>query len=354
MANPNALKLFLEGSSRWNSAREEVREYDIDLSDTDFHSEITAVTKDLFSAEIDGYDLSDCNLNRVSLRNCYCIRTSFARSHLHFSDLVDGYFQNCSFVDAELQVSKIGSAKFSNCDFTGAKLSYCSAEETDFTGSTLRDAAMDNMSLVATDFTGATLERCSVYGISAWDLVLDGANQSDLYIAKEFSGISVPSIELAQFVSLLVNNPSIRNVIETITSKAVLILGRFTKNRKATLDELRRQLTARGYVPILFDFEVPSTRDITETIITLASLSKFVVADLSEPKSVPQELSHIVPHFPSIPLQPIILNTEREYGMFEHFKSYPWVLEVLQYQEGNVSILVDEIISKCEAFNEPA
>lgn len=354
MADPNTLRLFLAGSSEWNSARDQNKGYLFDLSDIDFHAEISAVTKDPFSVEICDYDLSGCNMNRVSLRNCFCIRTNFSGASLHFSDLVDGFFQDCSFVDAELQVSKIGSAEFVNCDFTGAKLSYCSAEEAAFTGSVLQDAAMDNMSLVATDFTNVTLKGCSVYGISAWDLVLDGTDQSDLYITKDFTGVSVPSIELAQFVSLLVNNPSIRDVIETITSKAVLILGRFTKERKATLDELRSQLTARGYVPILFDFDGPKSRDITETVITLASLSKFVVADLSDPKSVPQELSLFVPNFPSVPLQPIILNDEREYSMFEHFKSYPWVLEILKYEESHIGDIVDAIVNQCEAYSAKA
>ena len=193
MANPDTLKLFLTGSDKWNASRVKRRDQFIDLSDIDFHAEITAITNDPYCAEIDDYDFSSCNLNRASFRNCYCSRTKFDGSWLHFSDLVDGYFLDCSFVAAELQVSKIGSAKFINCDFTGAKLSYCSAEETDFNGSILRDTAMDNMSLVATDFTGATLEGCSVYGISAWNLILEETSQSNLFISKDFSGISVPS-----------------------------------------------------------------------------------------------------------------------------------------------------------------
>jgi hypothetical protein len=39
------------------------------------------------------------------------------------------------------------------------------------------------------------------------------------------------------------------------TSKAVLILGRFTDERKAVLDALRDELRKRNYLPILFDFD---------------------------------------------------------------------------------------------------
>jgi len=70
-------------------------------------------------------------------------------------------------------------------------------------------------------------------------------------------------LEVAQFVYLLVNNQRIRHVIDTITSKIVLILGRFTHERKAVLDALRDELRKRDYLPILFDFDKPASRDLT-------------------------------------------------------------------------------------------
>ena len=72
--------------------------------------------------------------------------------------------------------------------------------------------------------------------------------------------ITVDNLEVAQFIYLLLNNPKIREVIDTIAKKAVLILGRFTPERKAVFDALREALRTRGYLPILFDFEKPSSR----------------------------------------------------------------------------------------------
>ncbi len=63
---------------------------------------------------------------------------------------------------------------------------------------------------------------------------------------------------------LLLNNQKIRDVIDTIAKKAVLILGRFTPRRKAILDVLREALRTHAYVPILFDFDKPASRDLTE------------------------------------------------------------------------------------------
>ena len=47
---------------------------------------------------------------------------------------------------------------------------------------------------------------------------------------------------MAQFIYLLLDNSKIREVIDTVAKKAVLILGRFTPERKAILDALRNVL----------------------------------------------------------------------------------------------------------------
>jgi hypothetical protein len=34
-----------------------------------------------------------------------------------------------------------------------------------------------------------------------------------------------------------------------------------------------------------------------------------------------------------VPVKPLLHAAEMEYGMFEHFKRYPWVLELYRYQD---------------------
>jgi 5-methylcytosine-specific restriction endonuclease McrBC regulatory subunit McrC len=99
---------------------------------------------------------------------------------------------------------------------------------------------------------------------------------------------------------LLLNNQKIRHVIDTITSKVVLILGRFTPERKAVLDAIRKELRQRDRLPVLFDFEKPTNRTTEETVSTLAHMVRFVIADLTDAKSVLQELRSIVPNSPSV------------------------------------------------------
>src|SRR5262249_56896068 len=124
--------------------------------------------------------------------------------------------------------------------------------------------------VVETELTNADLTGCRIHGISAWGLKLEGTKQQNLVITEVGEpAITVDNIEVAQFIYLLLHNQKIREVIDTITSKTVLILGRFTDERKAVLDALREELRKRNYLPILFDFSVPATRDITETISLL-------------------------------------------------------------------------------------
>ena len=95
---------------------------------------------------------------------------------------------------------------------------------------------------------------------------------------------------------------------------AELILGRFTPERKALLDAIRDQLRKRSYLPVLLDFEKPATGDITETVRTLAHMARFVIADITDAKSIPQELMAIVRDLPSVRVQPLLLASQHGTG----------------------------------------
>ena len=98
-------------------------------------------------------------------------------------------------------------------------------------------------------------------------------------------------------------------------------------------DAIRDALRQQNLLPVLFDFEGPQNRDLTETISTLAHLSRAIIADLTDARSVPQELMAIVPSLPSVLIQPIVARPAREYATFEHLARYPWVAEVFRYSD---------------------
>jgi hypothetical protein len=147
------------------------------------------------------------------------------------------------------------------------------------------------------------------------------------------------------------NNERIRRAIDAITSKVVLILGRFSPTRKPVLDAIRNEIRALNYLPILFDFDKPSSLTTVETVSTLAHLARFVIADLTDAKSVLQELQAIVPSSPSVIVQPLLLTSQEEPGMFDFIRSFPWVLSTYRYEsvETLLSELKQAVIAPAEA-----
>jgi hypothetical protein len=240
-----------------------------------------------------------------------------SRANLRKADLTGANFFRATLFQANLSGANLIAANLTKADLI----------ETD-----LRGADIQAATLVDTDLTAADLTGCRIYGVSVWGIKLDSAEQQDLIITPTYEAdIIVDNIEVAQFVYLLLHNEKIRDVIDTITSKVVLVLGRFTEERKTVLDAMRNNLRTRGYVPILFDFEGPLSRNTDETITLLARMARFVIADISDAKSVLQELRTIVPNLPSVPVQPVIVATQEEPGMFDFYHPFPWFLNIHRY-----------------------
>lgn len=296
MSDQNLIEIIKEGSKNWNEWRSNKQHSNLDLT----------------GANLSGLDLSGCNFKKVNLAganfsNSTLKNADFWQANLWFTNLNKCNLQNSCFQLASLLSTDFSDADISNCDFTMASFVRCNME-------------------------GTIINNSLVYGVSVWDILGNIKQQIDLIITpREQSIITVDNLQVAQFIYLLLNNKNIRNVIDTITSKVVLILGRFTKERKEILDLIKSELRLSNYLPILFDFEKPNNKDLTETITTLAQISKFVIADITDAKSIPQELMSIIPHNPSIFIMPIIETKNSGYSMFEHFDKYPWVFPVVNY-----------------------
>jgi Pentapeptide repeats (8 copies) len=265
-----------------------------------------------------------------------------------------------NLINADLSAANLRDADLSYADLRNANLSAAKLHKADLSDADLRDANLSAAKLhradlrgailIGTDFSDADLTGCRIYGVSAWRLKLDGAKQQNLVITRrDEPDLTVDNIEVAQFIYLMLNNEKVRDVIDTITSKAVLILGRFTDERKAVLDALREELRKRDYLPILFDFAVPATRDITETVSLLARMARFIIADLTDPMSIPKELEAIVPDL-AVPVQPLLEGSSRPYAMFKDYWKYEWLLPVYRYEglEPLLATLAEKVIAPAE------
>lgn len=277
----------------------------------------------LTRANLDEMDLTWGNLRGANLRGA-----TIRWTNLYAADLRDA-----NLAGASLNVSNLQEALFAGADLTEADLSGASLVQTDLTKANLRGTYLDGAILIHTNLKQANLTDCSVWGISAWGLELQGARQSNLRINhRDEPFISVEHIEMAQFISLLRDSKKIRDIIDQISSKLVLILGRFSPQRKAVLDGIKEELKKYNYTPVVFDFEKPTSRNLTETVSALAHLARFIIADITDAKSIPQELQAIVPGLPSVPVLPLLQKSKRAYGMFADIQKYPSVLPLHRYK----------------------
>jgi len=63
-------------------------------------------------------------------------------------------------------------------------------------------------------------------------------------------------------------------------------------------------------------------------------MARFIIADLTDPRSIPAELATIVPFLRTTPVLPLRLVGAAGYGMFEDLEAYSWVLKVHEYVDG--------------------
>jgi hypothetical protein len=78
----------------------------------------------------------------------------------------------------------------------------------------------------------------------------------------------------------------------------------------------------------------------------------WTIADLTEAKSVLQELQAIVPELPSVVVRFLIERSEHEPGMLDHIRRFPWVLDgAFEYDnpEEVIESINDSILEPVEA-----
>ena len=244
---------------------------------------------------------------------------------------------------------------------TGANLSEADLSKANLNvahlnGAHLAGANLNEATLIDTDLTDADLTGCRIFGISAWRLKLEGAKQNNLVITPMYEPeIMVDDLEVAQFIYLLLKREKIRNVIDTVNRRGVLILGRFEGGGVALLQAIAawlRRPENGGYLPLLFDFPPPKSKTYTDTIKTLVGLARFVIVDLSGP-SVPQEITATVDLY-KIPFVPILQKGRKGWSMFQDFLENDRVLKPVHFidQDHLLEVLAKEAIAPAEKLIE--
>jgi len=323
MANQSHVEILDKGIDFWNKWRQNNPYIIPDLSGEEFVAE-----------DFTGVDFSNANLCETDLRKAQMPRANLKKSIIRDAHLNEANLAEADLSGAELYCSWLNYANLCGANLNNADLTCSDLSDADLTNAKIKGADLYWSRLVRTKLNGANLSNSRIFGVSAWQVVTDeNTMQRDLIITQPGERvITVDDLEMAQFIYLLLNNRNIRRVIDAVTSKVVLILGRFSDTRKPVLDSIKNELRNLNYLPILFDFERSKNRDLAETVSTLAHMARFIIADITDAKSICAELELIVPQLLSVPVIPLILDSDYEFGLFERIRRFDSVLEPYRYE----------------------
>jgi len=352
MTNQEHFSLIKQGTTVWNAWRRDNPNVFPDLRGANLYRAnlggADLSRADLRAANFRRADLNLANLQRANLQESYLAKTDLSNAVLCGADLRRAYLRGAILRKANLST---------NSDRFRTILRKANLSEADLRNANLAGADLNGASLVEAKCQGADLTGCYIYGISAWNVELEGAKQQNLVITNNNPGyndsrscygddntetiidkieprITVDSIEVAQFIYLLLQNKKIRDIIDTITTKVVLILGRFTIERKAILDALCGELRKRDRTPIVFDFDQPGNKNITDTVKLLAQMARYIIVDLSDPNSAPYELGVIsMLGLDSTPVVPLIAGEQQPFPMLVDILQKHWSTQLVRYQD---------------------
>ena len=290
MEQDQVLLMLRQGAEKWNAWREQ------NLGPIHLVRPNLYDSPDERGRQVKGrnrFDLSGMNLSGISFHDAFAEGVVVCDAKLE-----DAHFEEGDFSRANFAGSTFRNTKFNKTILTGAS----------FYGSTIVNCNLNRVNMVGADFRVKEIRETVVYGISAWDLqTCDEMIQSNLVIEKTYGlysdlvregkvPMTVDRIELAEFIYFLTSHTKMRDTLNVLNQRGVLLLGRFEDGGVEQLKAVGAWLKGRGYMPMIFDFARPDSLDMMETVVTMAGLAKFIVADLSGP-SVPLELQKIFDQF---------------------------------------------------------
>ena len=140
---------------------------------------------------------------------------------------------NAVLKGADLSVVDLRGAILHATDFSGAKL----------TGADLRGADMNCTIMVNTTLAESRLTGALVYEVSAWD-IRGEPGRTNVILIRNQTRRAVKSRRLGRGAASSPDyeQPKHPQIFNSLTGRAVLLLGRFTEDRKEILETIRAEL----------------------------------------------------------------------------------------------------------------
>jgi pentapeptide repeat protein len=298
----------------------------------------------LDDARLDDSTLSHCQLAHADLRSASMRRVRILRSDMTGANLVRANLHAASLEGTLLEGAYLQRAKLSN-----ARLIGCVLNRAFLQGADLHSSLFWGTSVWRVERDADTNMKGITVGLDPFDWPAIWMDE----ITRPLFSVKVDDIGVADFLSLVGGKPAeIAHILDGASRTLVLLLGRFRGSQARVLKALDGALRKLGYLPMVFDFEEPQNRDLIETVAILAGLSRFIIADLTHPRSTPLESHLIIPDM-AVPFVPIIRGIGDPFSMFVALqRKYPWVADLVRYttERDLLRRLQPDIVKPAEAL----
>ena len=381
----DCLDILSDGVDAWNLMRQQNPEVKINLVGANLEDRVLPNVDfslaDLTKATLDGANLCGANLSGATLTDGSLIHSDLTkanmsgvtafRAHLETAILEKAIIMEADLTGSHFWLANCDSARFNGtilidanfreadlqyADFRGVNLAHVNLSKADLRKANLSGTSITETILCEANLEGADLSRARIYGVSAWNVRTDDeTKQNDLVITRDDEPrMTVDNIKVAQFIHLIINNEQISDIIDTVATKAVLILGSFSHKQMPIIQAIQDKMRSVGYLPMTLDFEAPRLKNWLETVQILAHMCRFVIVDMTVKGLVLVELG-VLPQI-SAPIQPILAADELVVGpagvMFERCRKvfpthrYKDSVELLRSLEEKLIPDIDEYLKK--------
>lgn len=280
-----------------------------DLSETNFTYAIVNKSSlwnsNICQANLSNSKFTSCNLERAFIEESNLSNSDFTNSNLKFLKVSKSIFFHSiltntiislgNFTSNDMTLVSLNNAIAHKTKFIDTILNYSNCYNIDASRSNFIRCNMQMAQFSDANLTNSTFIECKIYGTSFWNIKDNGIMTQSLDLSKKVdNSLLTDEIKFAPLLFLIENNNYFIEIINVIRLKAILILGKDSGVSYKKLKKIQAVLKKNGLIGIIAKEQGDILSDsILRKIATLATMSKFVIIENSEPSGHLYELPFI-------------------------------------------------------------